>query len=49
MLENAKTWAKANNCFEIITSDYAVDPDRTGKWLQSIGFEKVGVTYGIKV
>ena len=49
MLENAKTWAKANNSFEIITSDYAVDPDRTGKWLESIGFEKVGVTYGIKV
>ena len=49
MLDNAKAWAKANNCYEIITSDYAVDPDRTGKWLESIGFEKVGVTYGIKV
>ena len=44
-----KGWAEKNNTFEIITSDYAVDPDRTGKWLESIGFEKVGVTYGIKV
>ena len=49
MIENAKAWGKANNCYEIITSDYAIDPGRTAKWYESIGFENVGVTYAIKI
>ena len=48
-LTNVKEWAIANSCYEIITGDYAVDPERTGRWLGKQGYEFVGNHYGIKL
>tara|TARA_R110002051_G_scaffold101207_1_gene171982 strand:+ start:1763 stop:2224 length:462 start_codon:yes stop_codon:yes gene_type:complete len=49
LLENVKEWAKANNCYEVLTGDYAFDTEATGKWLERQGYKKLGNHYGIKV
>lgn len=49
MFKNVKEWAEANHSYEIIAGDYAVDPNRTAKWLQRQGYEFVGNHYAIKL
>lgn len=48
-LENVKEWATANHCYEIISGDYAFNPDSTRKWYEKQGYEMVGQQYGFKL
>jgi len=48
-LTNVKEWATANNCYELIAGDYAMDFERTAKWYAKHGYTTVGQQYAIKI